>query len=141
MPSSYQVVLWKQESFVVLRPLQSEFFRILLGRLLRRAILALGVIFCFRAVPLELKAAQQFKRVARWPTTQAVIRSSAVYTTSYSWSGKGNRFCPILGYGYSVQTHTYIGSNSVFDFVCWPDAYDFVAQHKPGAFVTIAYDP
>src|ERR1039457_493685 len=31
MPSSYQVVLWKQESFVVLRPLQSEFFRILLG--------------------------------------------------------------------------------------------------------------
>src|ERR1022692_4364617 len=30
MPSSYQVVLWKQESFVVLRPLQSEFFRILL---------------------------------------------------------------------------------------------------------------
>jgi hypothetical protein len=27
MPSSYQVVLWKQESFVVLRPLQIEFFR------------------------------------------------------------------------------------------------------------------
>jgi hypothetical protein len=34
MPSSYQVVLWKQESFVVLRPLQIEFFRNLLkGRL------------------------------------------------------------------------------------------------------------
>jgi CRP-like cAMP-binding protein len=30
MLSSYQVVLWKQESFVVLRPLQIEFFRILL---------------------------------------------------------------------------------------------------------------
>ncbi|MGC2487828.1 MAG: hypothetical protein WA412_04020, partial [Candidatus Sulfotelmatobacter sp.] len=30
MPSSYQVVLWKQESFVVLRPLQIEFFRSLL---------------------------------------------------------------------------------------------------------------
>jgi len=30
MPSSYQVVLWKQESFVVLRPLQVEFFRNLL---------------------------------------------------------------------------------------------------------------
>jgi hypothetical protein len=30
MPSSYQVVLWKQESFVVLRPLQIEFFRNLL---------------------------------------------------------------------------------------------------------------
>ena len=32
MPSSYQVVLWKQESFVVLRPLQIEFSRNLLGR-------------------------------------------------------------------------------------------------------------
>jgi CRP/FNR family cyclic AMP-dependent transcriptional regulator len=31
MPSSYQVVLWKQESFVVLRPIQIEFFRNLLG--------------------------------------------------------------------------------------------------------------
>jgi hypothetical protein len=30
MPSSYQVVLWKQESFVVLRSLQVEFFRNLL---------------------------------------------------------------------------------------------------------------
>jgi hypothetical protein len=32
MPSSYQVVLWKQESFVVLRPLQIEFFRSLLEK-------------------------------------------------------------------------------------------------------------
>jgi hypothetical protein len=32
MPSSYQVVLWKQESFLVLRPLQIEFFRNLLER-------------------------------------------------------------------------------------------------------------
>jgi hypothetical protein len=31
MPSSYQVVLWKQESFVVLRPLHIEFFRNLLN--------------------------------------------------------------------------------------------------------------
>jgi len=30
MLSSYQVVLWKQESFGVLRPLQIEFFRSLL---------------------------------------------------------------------------------------------------------------
>jgi hypothetical protein len=30
MPSSYQVVLWKQERFVVLRLLQIEFFRNLL---------------------------------------------------------------------------------------------------------------
>ena len=31
IPSSYQVVLWKQESFVVLCSLRIEFFRILLG--------------------------------------------------------------------------------------------------------------
>jgi hypothetical protein len=31
MLSSYQVVLWKQESFGVLRPLQIEFFRSLLA--------------------------------------------------------------------------------------------------------------
>jgi len=31
MPSSYQVVLWKQECFLVLRPLPIEFFRNLLG--------------------------------------------------------------------------------------------------------------
>jgi hypothetical protein len=111
-----------------------------LGRLFRRTILALGVIFCFRAVPLELRAGQQFKQVAKWPVTQALIRSSGVYKTSYSWSER-SRFCPILEYGYAVQSHTYVGSNSVFDFFCWPDAYDFVAQHKPGAFITIAYDP
>jgi hypothetical protein len=33
MPSSYQVVLWKQDSLVVLRLLQIEFFRSLLEEL------------------------------------------------------------------------------------------------------------
>jgi len=32
MPSSYQIVLWKQESFAVPRPLQIEFFRNLLDK-------------------------------------------------------------------------------------------------------------
>ena len=109
--------------------------------LVRRILLGLVVVFCFRAVPLELRASQQFRRVAKWPVTDALISSSAVYTTSYTWSGKKNRFCPILSYRYTVQTHAYIGSNSVFDLVCWPDAYDFVAQHKPGTLVAIAYDP
>jgi len=46
MPSSYQVVLWKQESFVVLRPLQVEFFRNLLdGDLPRRAFLIISALF------------------------------------------------------------------------------------------------
>ena len=108
---------------------------------IRRAITALLALFCFRAVPLEVRASQQFKQVAKWPVTQALVTSSAVYTTSYTWSGKQNRFCPILSYKYTVQTHAYFGSNSMFDFACWPDAYDFVAQHKPGALLTIAYDP
>jgi len=38
MPSSYQVVLWKQESFVVLRPLHIEFFRNLLVCLCMRVM-------------------------------------------------------------------------------------------------------
>jgi RNA polymerase sigma-70 factor (ECF subfamily) len=42
MLSSYQVVLWKQESFVVLRPLQIEFFRILLERLQPSPVIALN---------------------------------------------------------------------------------------------------
>jgi hypothetical protein len=46
MPSSYQVVLWKQESFVALRPLQIEFFRNLLGH--ERQCLPL-LLNCFRS--------------------------------------------------------------------------------------------
>jgi hypothetical protein len=46
MPSSYQVVLWKQERFVVLRPLQIEFFRSLLGRLQNR--LSIGAASALR---------------------------------------------------------------------------------------------
>jgi len=54
-----------------------------LGRhpLFRRAIIIIGLVFCFRALPLELRASQQFKQVAKWPVTQALIASSAVYTT------------------------------------------------------------
>jgi len=37
MPSSYQVVLWKQECFLVLRPLPIEFFRNLLEGVVRKA--------------------------------------------------------------------------------------------------------
>jgi hypothetical protein len=109
--------------------------------LLHRTLLALVVFFCFRAVVLEMRASQQYKRVSKWPITHAQISSSIVYTTSYSWTGKTNRFCPQLTYSYTVQKHDYVSSNRVFDFVCWPDAYDFVAQHKPGTMVTIAYDP
>jgi hypothetical protein len=72
--------------------------------------------------------------------TEALISSSAVYWTSYSWSRKHNRYCPKLGYTYTAQGRAYSGYNEVFDFVC-RRAYDFVAQHQPGASIKVAYDP
>jgi len=47
----------------------------------------------------------------------------------------------MLEYSYSLKGREYIGYNGVFDFVCWPDATDFVARHQPGTLVKIAYDP
>jgi hypothetical protein len=108
---------------------------------LRRAILLLVVFYCFHGAVLELRANRQYRNVRKWPLTQALVSSSAVYWTNYSWSGKQNRYCPKLSYKYKVQTNSYYGYNRVFDFVCWPDAYDFVAHHQPGDFITIAYDP
>src|SRR5262249_26791566 len=90
---------------------------------------------------LELRANRQYCEVAKWPVTQASITSSTVYWTSYSWSGKRNRYCPKLRYKYVVQARGYDGDNQLFDFVCWPNAYDFVDQHQPGASITIAYNP
>jgi hypothetical protein len=108
---------------------------------LRRAILLLLVYGCFRAVPLEFKATREYQRIAQWPVTDAVINSATVNVTSYSWSWRKNRFCPKLDYNYRVKEHDYVGYNSVFDFTCWPDAYNFVPQHRPGTSILIAYDP
>jgi hypothetical protein len=84
---------------------------------------------------------RRYDEVARWPVTEAVVRSAAAGWTSYSWSGKKNRYCPEVTYSYSVVARHYSGYNRVFDFTCWPDAYDFVAQHRPGSSLQIAYDP
>jgi Protein of unknown function (DUF3592) len=112
-----------------------------LQTVLRRVVLLIGVFYCFHGAVLELRATRQYQQVAKWPFVQAYIHSSTVYRTSYSWSGKQDRYCPSLEYTYMVQGRTYNGSNRVFDFVCWPDAYGFVAQHQPGALINIAYDP
>ena len=109
--------------------------------LVRRAVLALVIYFCFHAAVLESRASRRYREVTTWPMTQAVISSGNVFSTSYSWSGKRNRFCPQLTYKYTIKGRDYAGSNRVFDFTCWPDAYDFIAQHQPGSAVTIAYDP
>jgi hypothetical protein len=108
---------------------------------LRRTVLALAIYYCFHGAMLELGAHRQYTQVSQWPVTQASITSSSVYWTNYAWSGKQNRDCPKLGYRYEVQGRTYDEYNRVFDFTCWPDAYDFVAQHQPGANIRIVYDP
>jgi len=46
-----------------------------------------------------------------------------------------------MEYSYSAAGRTYTNRNQIFDFSCWPDAYDFVAKHGPGSSVPVAYDP
>jgi hypothetical protein len=108
---------------------------------LRRAVLLLAVFYCFRAATLEFTATRQYQQAAKWPSAQAVISSGSVRSMSYSWSAKQVRSCPALGYTYTVQGRTYNGYNRTFDYICWPDANDFVAQHPPGASIRITYDP
>jgi hypothetical protein len=110
-------------------------------RLLRRTIVALSVYYCFHAVPLEIRASRRFWDVARWPVTEAVVRSANVSVTSYPWSSKSDRFCPDVQYSYTVSGQSYTNRNQVFDFSCWPDAYSFVAKYQPGNAIQIAYDP
>ena len=101
----------------------------------------LVVYFCFHAVVLELRANHEYQRMIKWPVTDATINTTTVYETSYSWSGMMNRYCPKVYYNYSVMGHSYVGHNSVFDFTCWPDGYNFVAKHRPGTSIQITYDP
>lgn len=107
----------------------------------RRSLCLIVIYFLFHAAALELRASRQYRQVLKWPTIPATVASARVTWTKYSWSWKGNRDCPQLLYKYSLNGNSYFGKNEVFDFVCWPDAYDFVAQHPPGSTIQIAYDP
>src|SRR5215469_5315067 len=117
-------------------------FKNFLGRnpLVRRSLLALVVYFSFHAAVLESATSRQCRETRKWPMTQATVSSGYVYATNYSWSQKSNRYCPQLTYKYTINGRDYVGSNRVFDFICWPDAQDFIAQHQPGGIVTIAYN-
>ena len=99
---------------------------------------SLIVYFCFHAAVLELRATRQYKIVSGWPRTDALIHSATAYWTRSSWSGK--RYCPLITYSYNVDGHYYSSRNSVFDFTCWPDAYDFAAKLQSGTSIQIAYD-
>jgi hypothetical protein len=109
--------------------------------LIRRLLCLLVVYFCFHAAVLESRASRQYREVARWPVAEATVQSATPGWTSYSWSGKKNRLCPEMTYSYSAGSRRYSSYNRVFDFTCWPDAYDFVAEHRPGSSIQIAYDP
>jgi Protein of unknown function (DUF3592) len=107
-----------------------------------RRLLCLSIAyFCFHAAVLESRASRRYRDVARWPVADATVQSATPGWTSYSWSGKKNRYCPEMTYSYSIAGRHYSSYNRVFDFGCWPDAYDFVAQHQPGSLIQIAYDP
>jgi uncharacterized protein DUF3592 len=108
---------------------------------IRRLLCLLIVYFCFHAAVAESRASRQYREVARWPVAEATIQSATPGWTSYSWSGKKNRNCPEMTYSYLVASRRYSSYNRVFDFVCWPDAYDFVGQHRPGTLIQIAYNP
>jgi len=108
---------------------------------IRRLLCLLTVYSCFHAAVLESRASRQYREVSHWPIAEATVQSATPGWTSYSWGGKKNRYCPEMTYSYSVANHRYSSYNRVFDFTCWPDAYDFVAQHRPGSLIPIAYDP
>jgi len=104
-------------------------------------VLALITFVCSDAAFREMQAHQRYQEVAKWPVTKAVITGDVVSWTSYSWSSKRNRDCPKIEYTYTAGGRNYRENNSVFDFVCWPDAYDFVAQHRTGTNLEVAYNP
>jgi hypothetical protein len=106
---------------------------------IRRAFWVIMIYFCFSAANFELNAGRRYQQVKQWPLTDAIINSASVSETRYSWGSQ--RFCPQLGYTYSIKGHSFASSNKVFDFTCWPDAYGFVDRHRPGTSIQIAYDP
>jgi hypothetical protein len=110
-------------------------------RLVRRLALLLIVFYCFRAVPLEIRAERKYREISSWPVTHAVVQSASVSITNFSWSPKKIRDCPDMEYSYSIAGRTYTTRNQIFDFNCWPDANDFVAKYGPGSSIPIAYDP
>jgi len=110
-------------------------------RFLRRLALLLIVFYCFRAVPLEIRAKEKYREISRWPVTHAVVQSASVSPTGFSWSPRKTNYCPEMEYSYSVAGRTYTNRNQNFDFSCRPDAHDFVAKYGPGSSISIAYDP
>ena len=82
MPSSYQVVLWKQESFVVLRPLQIEFFRNLLG--LEQELPADAAVDIFFLADLRLILERFGNRGYRAVQLEAGIVGGKVYLAAYA---------------------------------------------------------
>ncbi|MGO9576252.1 MAG: hypothetical protein ACLPTQ_18220, partial [Terriglobales bacterium] len=77
MPSSYQVVLWKQESFVVLRPLHIEFFRNLLGSRRRPPSKKKGISFQGDGERLGMRRDKRDKEIGM-ATSEKKLRANRV---------------------------------------------------------------
>ena len=108
---------------------------------LRRLVLLVVVFFCFKAATRENNARPQYAELQTWPSTEAVVVSADVDCVRYSYATLGcGRYCPQLGYNYSVGGESYTATNQVFDFKC-VNLADFVNQHQPGKTVRISYDP
>jgi hypothetical protein len=77
MSSSYQVVLWKQESFVVLRPLQIEFFRNLLrSNLMKQGLrLSLKMFLCASVLTVTCALAIAQDSANKWPPRHSSARA------------------------------------------------------------------
>jgi hypothetical protein len=85
-------------------------------RLLRRTIPLIAVYYCFHAVPLEIKASQRYREVARCPVTEAAVHSANVLVTRFTWSSKADRFCPDMEYSYAVAGQSYTSRNQSLRF-------------------------
>jgi hypothetical protein len=110
-------------------------------RFFRCALFVVVAAAVFWIGSLQLKASREYGRATRWPVTAAKIASSHGYVARYSWSDLGNKNCAKLTYSYVAMGQQLEATNTNLNFVCWPDGYDFAAQHPAGTAVQIAYDP
>lgn len=106
---------------------------------MRRIFCLVFAWYAISGCTLVIRANRKYQQVQDWPRTNAHIESARAYWINTSWHGY--RHCARLHYRYSVNGQSIDEINQVFDFVCWPDGDDVVANHKPGTLIQIAYDP
>lgn len=107
-----------KHSFSYLSEVDPLLCRGLYAQMARSLGLLLIVFYCFRAVPLEIRAKEKYREISRWPVTHAVVQPASVSLRSFSWSPKKIRYCPDMEYSYLVAVRTYTDRNQIFDSSC-----------------------